>query len=166
MGRKDLILLGAVVLIGAAFQLLFVAADRKDTPGRAVTAFTKAYYALDQAMVKRLCADRQSANDADTMAEYLDAVDRQASELGFRRSYMRMQVLDIRTETISHDDTSAQVRVTTTLKRCIHPAFTLVARIFRIGKTYAVEDVVTVVREDNAWKVCGKIFDLPGNPAG
>lgn len=159
MGRKDLILLAAVILTGAVFQLLFIAADGRDTPGRAAAAFTKAFYALDESALNQLCIAKQAAS-ADLAADYLNDIDKEAAELGFSRNYMRMQVTNIRTDTISRDDTSARVKVSASMKRCIHPVFTIVARLFRIGKTYQLEQTVNLVKEDGIWKVCDGLIEI------
>ncbi len=165
MGRKDLILLVAVILTGVIFQLLFIAVDGRDTPGRAAAAFTKACYALDESTLNQLCTAKQS-DDADMLDDYLYAVDQEAAELGFNRNYMRMQLTNIRTDTISLDDTTARVKVSASAKRCIHPAFTIVARLFRIGKIYQLEQTVNLVKEDGIWKVCNHPFDIAGNRIG
>ncbi|OQY06414.1 MAG: hypothetical protein B6I22_05540 [Desulfobacteraceae bacterium 4572_123] len=165
MGRKDLILLVAVILTGVIFQLLFIAVDGRDTPGRAAAAFTKACYALDESTLNQLCTAKQSDN-ADMLNDYLYAVDQEAAELGFNRNYMRMQLTNIRTDTISLDDTTARVKVSASAKRCIHPAFTIVARLFRIGKIYQLEQTVNLVKEDGIWKVCNHPFDIAGNRIG
>ena len=165
MGRKDLILLVAVILTGVIFQLLFIAVDGRDTSGRAAAAFTKACYALDESTLNQLCTAKQSDN-ADMLDDYLYAVDQEAAELGFNRNYMRMQLTNIRTDTISLDDTTARVKVSASAKRCIHPAFTIVARLFRIGKIYQLEQTVNLVKEDGIWKVCNHPFDIAGNRIG
>lgn len=159
MGRKDLILLAAVILIGVVLQLLFIAVDGRDTPGRAAAAFTKACYALDESALNQLCTAKQ-ADAADLTADYLNDIDKEAAELGFSRNYMRMQLTNIRTDTISRDDTSARVKVSASMKRCIHPVFTLVARFFRIGKTYQIEQTVNLVKEDGIWKVCDRLIEI------
>jgi len=35
-----------------------------------------------------------------------------------------------------------------------------VAKIFCLGDTYQVEETLTVVKEDDGWKVCGQPFSL------
>ena len=165
MGRKDLLLLAAVILTGVVLQLLFIAVDGKDTPGRAAAAFTKACYALDESALNQLCTAKRP-DDADHLADYLNGVDKEAAELGFNRNYMRMQLTNIRTDTISRDDTTARVKVSAGMKRCIHPVFTIVARLFRIGKTYQLEQTVNLVKEDGTWKVCNRPIDISGNRAG
>jgi len=165
MGRKDLILLVAVIFTGVVFQLFFIAVDERDTPGRAAAAFTKACYALDESTLNQLCTAKQS-DDADMLDDYLDAVDQEAAELGFNRNYMRMQLTNIRTDTIRLNDTTAMVKVSASAKRYIHPAFTIVARLFRIGKIYQLEQTVNLVKEDGIWKVCDHPFDISGNRVG
>ena len=165
MRRKDLILLAAVILTGAVFQLLFIAVDGRDTPGRAAAAFTKACYALDESALNKLCTASQP-DGAELLADYLNAVDEEAAELGFNRNYMRMQLTNIRTDMISRDDTTVSVKVSASAKRCIHPAFTMIARLFRIGKTYQVEQIVNLVKEDSTWKVCDRPFDITAHRVG
>ena len=152
MWRKDLILLAAVVLTGAVLQLFLIAVDGRDTPGRAAVAFTKACYLLDESTLNQLCTVKQP-DDEDLFADYLNGVDKKAAELGFNRDYMRMQLTNIRTDTIRRGDTTARVTVSASMKRCIHPVFTIVARLFRIGKTYQLEQTVNLVKEDGIWKL-------------
>jgi hypothetical protein len=35
-----------------------------------------------------------------------------------------------------------------------------VAKIFSLGETYKVEETLTLVKEDDLWKVCGEPFAL------
>ncbi len=165
MGRKDLILLAVVILTGAVLQLLLIAVDGRDTPGGAAATFAKACYALDKSTLNQLCTAKQP-DDADLLADYLCGVDKEAAELGFSSNYMRMQLTNIRTETISRDDTTARVKISARMKRCIHPVFTIVARLFRIGKTYQLEQTVNLIKEGGTWKVCDRPFDISGNRPG
>jgi len=165
MERKNLILLAAVILTGAVLQLLFIAVDGRETPGRVAAAFTKACYALDEPALNQLCTAKQPGN-ADLLADYLNDAGKKAAELGFSRNYMRMQLTNVRTDTISRDDTTARVRVSASMRRCIHPAFTIVARLFRIGKAYKLEQTVNLVKEDGAWKVCDRPIDISGGQLG
>ncbi len=165
MGRKDIILLAAVIFAGAVLQLLFIAVDNRDTPDRAAVKFIRACYALNESTLNQLCTAKQP-DDTDLTADYLNNIDRKAAELGFDRNYMRMQLTNIRAETIRRDDITAKVKISAGMKRCIHPVFTIFARLFRIGKTYQLEQTVNLIKKDGIWKVSDNPIDISRNQIG
>jgi hypothetical protein len=75
---------------------------------------------------------------------------------------MKMALLHIETETQMVDDNVAEVRINCNRRRTINPVFAIVAKIFCLGETYKVEETLTLVKEDDLWKVCGEPFALIG----
>jgi len=151
--------LAPAIVIGVILQVMFVAADNKQTPYRAAMAFTTAYFALDQGMADYLCKDISSA-ETDPVDQHIYQSSLDAKQRGFGSSFVRYMVYDVITQTIKQDDNSAQVRITGKRRTCIHPVFATVAKIFQIGETYHFDETINLVKEDSKWKVCGKPFAL------
>ena len=58
------------------------------------------------------------------------------------------------------DENTAQIQITGERRRSPNPVFGAVAKIFCLGDTHQVEETLTVVKEDDGWKVCGQPFSL------
>jgi hypothetical protein len=58
------------------------------------------------------------------------------------------------------DENTAEVQITGERRRSSNPVFGAVAKIFLLGDTHKVEGNLTVVKEDDGWKVCGQPFSL------
>ncbi len=150
-GRFALVILLAVVL-----QVLFVMADADQSPGKVALSFLKAYYTLDKSMGDFVCSQVRSDEEVDRVEQYLDQMNREASERGFRATYMRSRLIKAETHTVLSDENSAQVRITGERKRLLHPLFTWVGTLFRIGETYHVDETVSLVKENGKWKICNE----------
>ena len=153
--------LALVLLIGIVFQLLLIAGDSRKTPSDAVISFSEAYFMLDPAMGDYLCKDRRTLGDIDVVAYYLDAVAREARERGFRRDFMKSRLYHIHTTVLRQDDQTAEVRLTGLRRFAMNPLFDVVGQLFGFTKAHSVEAVLSVVKEDNRWKVCGSPFRFP-----
>ena len=153
-----------VAVIFAAFilQIVLVVIDRHESPGKAAVQFSKAYFKLNKAMEKRLCGDITEDGESDVVSDYLYRVADRAKSEGFDVSWMKMALLHIETETQMVDDNVAEVRINCNRRRVVNPVFALVAKIFCLGDTYKVEETLTLVKEDDLWKVCGEPFALIG----
>ncbi len=148
------------LLLWFILQGLFIILDSKDTPTQTVVKFTKAYFDLDRGMSEYLCSQFTSKEDVDVVDEYLHRMADEARSQGFSLDYMRSMLYSIHTDLISQNDSEARVRITATRKRNINLVYTIVAKLFFIGETYEVDEVVDVIKEDGKWKVCGKVFSL------
>lgn len=138
-----------VILLGIVFQVAFIRADRQDSPGRAVTEFSKAYFGLDKSMADRICSKQLA--EGYIVENYIERKAAEAQERGFRLSYAKNKLYHIRTHTLSTDEfTQAKVRLTAERKPFIRSLFT--------GESYEVDQVFDVVNENGKWKVCGNIF--------
>ena len=73
-----------------------------------------------------------------------------------------MTLSHIETETQMVDENVAEVRINCNRRRAVNPVFALVAKIFSLGETYEVQETLTLVKEDDLWKVCGEPFALVG----
>jgi len=163
MGSNSKFLKIAAVIVAAfILQILLVMADHHESPAKAAVEFSKAYFKLNHAMGKRLCSEITEDGESDVVDDYLDRVADQAKSEGFDASWMKMALLHIETETQMLDDNVAEVRINCNRRRAVNPVFAIVAKIFSLGETYKVEETLTLVKEDDLWKVCGEPFALIG----
>lgn len=154
-----------VLIVGFLVQLLFLVADLRDTPNKAVVEFTKAYFQLDRSMADRICK-KQLTNDAvDIVDEYLYLAAKEANERGFEINFMKNKLDHIETETLSKNDTTAKIRITGKTRVAINYVYPIVAQLFDIGATHEFEETFNVIKEGNRWKVCGNLFFLYPNRA-
>ncbi len=163
MGRDNkYIPIAAVIIVAFILQIVLIAADDHESPGKAAVEFSKAYFKLNKAMEKRLCSAITEDGESDVVGDYLYRVTDQANSEGFDGSWMKMVLSHIETETQMMDDNVAEVRINCNRRRAVNPVFALVAKIFSLGETYKVEETLTLVKEDDRWKVCGEPFALIG----
>ncbi|MEA3414590.1 MAG: hypothetical protein U9R02_00260 [Thermodesulfobacteriota bacterium] len=157
-------MVATIVIIGFILQVVFVYADKRDSPHKAVVEFSKAYFWLDKAtMNKRLCNAQKTIDEVNAIDEYIQRATNEAGQMGFELNYMKNTVYHIKTQTLSKDDSKAVVRLTCCKKKAINPLYMTVARIFRLNKTYHIDETINVIKEDKTWKVCGKVFELTDN---
>lgn len=149
----------ALIVLFVGLQAILILADCQSTPPRTAEKFIKAYYALDTSMGRMVCNDLKQDDTSDPVARFIDHVADEAQALGHNLNYMRSQMMSLHVKTVSQTEDSAVVHVTGTRKRCIHPVFTFVARLFFLGDTFAVEKTLTLVKEDGRWRVCNDVFD-------
>ena len=145
--------LALVVLLGILVQVVLVAADIKETPVKAAIAFTKAFYQLSPAVTERMCGDL--LEDQDLVDDVFYEAEAEARAKGFSAAYPRMQLFHVQAAVLAQDEASAQVQVTCSMKRAIHPTFAYFLKIMNMGETYHLDEVVDLVNEDGRWKVCG-----------
>jgi uncharacterized protein (UPF0335 family) len=154
--------IAAVIVVAFILQIVLVAADHHESPGKAAVEFSKAYFKLNTAMEKRLCREITEDGESDVVSDYLNRVADQAKSMGFDVRWMKMVLSHIETETQMVDDNVAKVRINCNRRRAVNPVFALVAKLFYLGETYNVEETLTLVKEDGLWKVCGEPFALVG----
>ena len=161
MGRDNqYIPIAAVIIVAFILQVVLIAADHHESPGKAAVEFSKAYFKLNTAMEQRLCGEMTEDEQSDVVEDYLYRMADQAKAEGFDASWMKMVLSHIETETQMVDENMAEVRITCSRRRAINPVFALVAKLFCLGKTHEVEEILTLVKEDDRWKVCGEPFAL------
>ncbi len=152
-----------VLIIGFLVQLIFSVVDVRDTPTKAVVEFSKAYFMLDKSMAERICKKQLASEDVDVVDQYLYLAAKTAQDLGFDVNFMQNKLYHIETETISKNDTKAQIRITGKKRVAINSVYPIVAKLFDIGATHEIDEIIHVIREDGQWKVCGKLFSLAAN---
>jgi hypothetical protein len=152
----SLTVIGGTILLAVFLQILFVYADQKATPGRVAREFSKAYYALDPAMETMLCQELQA--ESTLVQDFLHRKSVEARERGFNPSFLRSQLYHVETQILSMDQETAQVLLTAERKTAINPVFAYVGKLFSLGETHEVEHVLTLMREEDRWKVCSDFF--------
>jgi hypothetical protein len=146
-------IIGTVILIAVVLQIVFIFADRRDTPNKAVVEFAKAYFWLDKpGMAERLCEELRT-DDPNVIERYIQSVSDEAGERGFGLLYMKNTLSDIETYTLAREGDKAEIRIVSHRRSPLRSFFT--------GESHKVDEVVRVVRERGGWKVCGDAFALP-----
>jgi hypothetical protein len=149
-----------VIALAVILQLVFIAADNRDSATRAALEFTKSYFMLDPGMSNRLCNELANPDGEDPVATYLYQARHEGQLRGLPPSIIRSTLDHVETTTLKQDDASAVIHISATRRACINPVFAWVARLFRLGKTYHVDEELELVKENGSWKVCGKPFAL------
>lgn len=148
------------LLLGILLQVLFVFADSAESPNKTAVAFSKAYFKLDPAMGTYLCSDLAEADEADVVGQFLQRATREAQQRGFALHYLKSNLYHITTQTLSKSQDKATIRIVCKRRKSINPVFAIVAKIFFIGNTYSVDEVIELVKEKGKWKVCGAPYAL------
>ena len=154
--------IAAVIFAAFILQIVLAIIDRHETPGKVAVEFSKAYFKLNKTMEKRLCNEITEDGESDVVIDYLNRVADQAKSEGFDFSWMKMALTHIKTETQMVDDNVVEVRISGNRRRAANLVFALVAKIFSLGETHKVEETLTLVKENDRWKVCGEPFALMG----
>jgi len=157
---SKIMVLAAVVIVAFILQFALIGADRNETPGTVAVDFSKAYFNLDADMADLICSEMAGDEDADVVDDYIQRVAAEARAEGFGTSWKKMALAHIELETEMLDENTAQIQITCESRRSPNPVFGTVAKIFCLGDTYHVEETLTVVKEDDGWKVCGQPFSL------
>jgi hypothetical protein len=112
-------------------------------------------------MTELLCREIVEDEEVDLVGDYLNSVADEARSMGFSPSYMRNQLSHISTEIQMSDENQAKVKITGERLRSINPVFAIVGKLFFLIESHKVDETLTLVKEDDKWKVCGKPFSLP-----
>jgi len=154
------IVLASVVVVALVLQVVLIFADRHDSPAKAAVEFSKAYFKQNECMADRLCSELTADVEADAVNDYINRVADEARADGFKPGWMRMALSHIEVETEMLDENTAEVHLTSRRMRSINPVYGLVSKVFFLGETYDVAETLTVIKEEDGWKVCGQPFSL------
>ncbi len=157
---SKIVVIGAVVIVFFILQIALIGIDRNGSPGAVAIDFSKAYFYLDAGMADMLCSELTGDEDTNVVDDYIHRVAAEARAEGFDPSWKKMALAHIDLQTQMVDENTAQIQITGQRRRSINPVFAAVATIFRLGETYAVEETLTVVKEEDGWKVCGQPYAL------
>jgi hypothetical protein len=161
LGNK-ILLIAIVIIIALILQVALLAADRRETPATAAIEFARDYYNLKPSMSERLCSELVEEEELGVVDDYLYRMSREAESMGFEESFLKMKLFHIETTTEMLDEDSAEVHLHALRRRNLNPVFNAIARWFFLGQVYEVQETLTVLREDDHWKVCGEPFELLG----
>lgn len=150
----------SIIMLGLILQVVLAVVDQRDSPEKAALEFAESYFWLDPAMSNRLCKDLARDAENDAVQNYLQRIGQEARSLGYEVNYMKQGLYHIDLKTTLKDANSASVAIKGERRRTINPVFGLVARWFFVGETHPVETTLDLVKEEGAWKVCGKPFRL------
>ena len=152
--------LALVVIVALVLQVVLIIADRHDSPGKAAVEFSKAYFKQNECMAYRLCSDVLADEEMDVVADYINRVADEARTNGFKPRWMRMALSHTEVEVEMLDENTAEVHLTSNSMRSVNPVFGLVSKVFLLGESYEVDETLTVVKEEDGWKVCGRPYSL------
>jgi hypothetical protein len=158
---KNLMIIGFVVVVFVILQGLLISVGKVDSPAEAAIDFTKAYFMLDgDSMSELLCREIVEDEEPDIVGAYLNSVAVRARSMGFDRSYMRNQLWHVSTKIQMSDENKATVEITGERLRSINPVYALVGKLFSLIESHKIDETLTLVKEDDKWKVCSKPFSL------
>jgi hypothetical protein len=152
----------SILMLALILQVVLAVADQRDTPEKAAVEFAEAYHWLDPSMADRLCAGLAGGKAA-AVEGYLQRTRDEARSLGYELDYMKQGLYHVETRTALKDENTAEVLLKGDRRRTINPVYGLVARWFAVGEVHPVQETLTLVREGDSWKVCGKPFRLLGS---
>jgi hypothetical protein len=155
---KMIFALAVVVILGIALQGLLVFADTQDSPNKAAVEFTKAYFAFNETVLAgRLCDESRQADETDVVGKYVYKASEDAKARGYGMGfYIKDCLYNLKTETLEKTHDSAKIRLTAERRAPLRTFFSK-------GDKYdinSVDEVLTLVRKDGHWKVCGNPFSL------
>ena len=157
---SKIVVLATVFIVAFILQIGLIGVDRHETPGTVAVDFSKAYFNLDADMADMLCSEMTADEDVDVVDDYIKRVAAEARAEGFDPSWKKMVLAHIEMETEMVDENTVAVQITAERRRSINPVFAAVAKIFFLGDTHKVEQTLTLIKEDDGWKVCGQPFSL------
>jgi hypothetical protein len=152
--------LATVIIVAFILQIVLIGADRHETPGTVAVDFSKAYFNLDADMAGLLCTAMLEDEDTDIVNNFLNRVADEARAEGFKPSWKKMVLSHLALDTRMVDENTAEIHISGDRMRSPNPVFGAVSKIFFLGETYKVDTTLTVVKEDDGWKVCGQPFSL------
>ena len=160
--KNNIVVILATVAVAVVLQVILIFADFKDTPVKAAVEFTKDYFLLEESMADRLCAKLGPDKETDPVKKVITTATLEAKARGFELGMMRRSLAHIETNVINQDANSAKIQLHAISRVCINPVFTWVATLFNLGQTHEEETVLSLVKEEGCWKVCGHPFGMAG----
>lgn len=153
--NKGSIIIATTVVVVIAFflQVMFVYAQNSDSPNKAATEFTRAFFGLDSSMADRLCQESLIVDGVNVVDNYIYCVTTKAKAEGFRPFFVKNYLYHVQTNTISKDENKAQIKLTCEIKHPLRAFFTKESSR-KVDKTF------DLIMEDGKWKVSGDVFSL------
>lgn len=156
--QKRLMQFGMVIVLAVIVQLIFLAAECRQTPVRVAEEFARNYYYLNPAIEEQLCAALSTNGEA--VDSYLYNMTQDAAQRGFSPKYVRRMFTELHIKIVRQDDTSAKVHVSGKTRTAINPAFMVIGKLFHLGEYHPVDLHLDLVKEPQGWRVCGEVEGL------
>ena len=151
----------SVIIIALVLQVALIMVQQEETPANTAVKFAKAYYKLDRSMADQLCQEIiENDEEIDVVDEFIQQSKEAATVTGFDNNWMRSYLYHVETETSMTDENTAEVRISGNRKKYMNLVFAIVAKLFFLGEVNDFDATVTLVKEDDGWKVCGEPLDL------
>lgn len=132
-----------------------------DLPSKVAKDFANAYFMLDESMADYLSQDaRINENKVDMVELYLRIRADEAGKRGYKKSYLRMRPILMKTKVLNMDDSSATIQLKATAIRNINPLYRIVGYVFGLVEEHEFQDTLLLVKENGEWKVGPGAFDL------
>lgn len=157
--NPGLILLAAALLIGLYASAAWAEGN---SPTKVAKEFTQAYYMLDPAMADFISEEGQTnENDVNMVELYLRLQEKDATDRGYKVSYLHMKPILMKTTVLSMDDSSAQIQMNVTTIRSINPLYRIVGYVFGLLEEHEAQDTLSLIKEDGEWKIGPGAYNLP-----
>ncbi|WDP91018.1 MAG: hypothetical protein HUN04_15475 [Desulfobacter sp.] len=147
------LVLGLCINLSAAFAA---------SPEEVAVDFSKAFFMQDPGMEAFLSEEAKvTEDDKNTMEVYFDRLEKRAVKEGYKTSYYRMCLSDIKTEVLHSDDTTAKVLITGIKERNINSFYKIMADMFSLQDEHKLDEILTLVKEGGSWKIADGTYGLP-----
>ena len=143
-----MLILALTVVLGLLLQVLFVFADMRDTPQKAVMNFAQACLGFNAD-----CLQAYSCQASQKLIEdYTNLGVSRAAEMGYSLFFIKEKLYHPETQTLKQDFETARIKLTAMRKAPLRSFFT--------GRSSHIDMVFDLVWEKDGWKVCGNPFEL------
>ena len=151
------------IVLALLLQLGFIALDCKHAPYEVAVNFAKAYYRLDPAMAVYLRTTGTPGQNSAMVNDFIYRTGEETKNRGFDLGMAKSVLFNLKTHTVFKSDTEAQVLLTASRRTAINPVFPIIASIFKLGKITEVNETISMIKENGAWKVICPVFNLSGS---
>ncbi len=135
---------------------------KDDAPIKVVKDFAKTYFMLDQSMAEHLSKDASINENRENIVElFLEKKADEAFNNGYKINFLQKFVFNIETKVLEMNDSSAKIQFNATAIRNVNPLYRIFGSFFGLLEKYKVQEILTVVKENGAWKIGPGAFDMP-----
>ncbi len=133
-----------------------------DSTEKVVKDFAKAYFMLDHSMVEHLSEEAVINKDGVNLVDlYLENMAIEAQNQGYKLSFLQKKPVKMKTRVLNENGSSAQILFKSTTIRSINPLYRTIGSVVGVLEEYKVQDIITVVKENEKWKIAPGAFDMP-----
>ncbi len=137
-------------------------AGEENSAQSVVKEFAAAYFMLEPSM-KDYLNKKALTNEAgeDIVDLYLQQKTMEAQNQGYKISFLKKKAVKIKTRVLNKDKSSARILFSATTIRSINPLYRVIGSLLGVIEEYKVQNIITVVKENENWKIAPGAFDLP-----